>query len=117
MKKCLLFIGALVAGLILITNIGPLVLLALSVWLLYIIFKQFVKSDSTTAKILWFIIGLAVLALGLSNIYAVLGIAAAYVLYIIFKNWHDGSDEIQFNPNKEEPFSSFDRQWGEFYKN
>src|SRR5690625_5257472 len=111
MKKCLLFIGALIAVLILIANIGPLALLALSVWLLYIIFKQFVKSDSTTAKILWFIIGLVVLSLGLSNIYAVLGIAAAYVLYIIIKNWNNEDNEIQINPMKDDTFSSFDQQW------
>lgn len=112
MRHFILFIGGLVALFILIVNLGPMVLLGLSIWLLYIIFKQFVKSDSTAGKIGWVLLGLLVLSMGLANIYAVIGIAAAYGLYIIIKNWK--SEER--NPNHsdgDDPFKNFERQWEE----
>lgn len=115
MKKFLLFIAALIVGLIIVANLGPLVLLGVSVWLLYLIFKQFMKSDSTTAKIIWIVIGLAVLSIGLSNIYAILGIAAAYVLYVIIKNWNKEKTDA-YTTIKEDPFVNFEEQWGEFNK-
>ena len=114
MKKVLLFIGGLIAALILVANLGPLVLLGLSIWLLYVIVKQFLKSDSTVAKVIWIIIGLAVLSIGISNIYAILGIAAAYVLYLIVKNWNIEKEDKNTTP--EDPFVNFEEQWGEFNK-
>ncbi|MEI3611729.1 lmo0954 family membrane protein [Pseudogracilibacillus sp. SO30301A] len=114
MKKILLFIGGLIAALILVANLGPLVLLGLSIWLLYVIVKQIFKSESTTAKVIWVIIGLAVLSIGISNIYAILGIAAAYVLYLIVKNWN--KEKADDNTMQEDPFVNFEEQWGEFNK-
>ncbi len=114
MKKFLLFIGGLIAALILVANLGPIVLLGLSIWLLYVIVKQFLKSDSTVAKVIWIIIGLAVLSIGISNIYAILGIAAAYVLYLIVKNWN--KEKADDNTMQKDPFVNFEEQWGEFTK-
>ena|SRR5690625_3083516 len=111
MKKFFLFIGGLFAILILIANLGPLVLLGFSIWLLYLVFKQFIKTDSTIAKILWVIVGLAILSLGLSNIYAVVGIAAAYIIYVIFKNWNN-----EPRVKDDDPFINFEQQWGEINK-
>src|SRR5699024_8750580 len=93
---------------ILIANIGPIILLGVSVWLLYLVFKQFVKTDATSAKIGWVILGLVIVSVAFSNLYAVIGIAAAYLLYIIVKNWRD--DEVQ----ESDPFTQFEEQWNEF---
>ncbi|WP_174614212.1 flagellar basal body rod protein [Virgibacillus ihumii] len=114
MKKFMLFVGGLVAFFILLANLGPMILLGVSVWLLYVIFKKFVKSDSTAAKIGWVIAGLIVLSIGLSNIYAVIGVAAAYVLYLIYKNWKEDDVEPagQF-VESDDPFQNFERQWAE----
>lgn len=46
MKKFLLFVGGLAALLILLANLGPIVLLALSVWLLYVIFKKWISGGT-----------------------------------------------------------------------
>lgn len=114
MRNFLLFIGGLIALFILIVNLGPMVLLGLSIWLLYIIFKRFVKSDSTAGKIGWIILGLFVLGIGLSNIYAILGIAAAYVLYVIIKKWKkEESEPVSYVVDNDDPFTNFERQWAE----
>jgi len=108
MKKFLLFIAGMILLFILIANIGPIILLGVSVWLLYLVFKQFVKTDATSAKIGWVILGLVIVSVAFSNLYAVIGIAAAYLLYIIVKNWRD--DEVQ----ESDPFTQFEEQWNEF---
>ncbi|MFD1038802.1 flagellar basal body rod protein [Virgibacillus byunsanensis] len=114
MKKFMLFIGGLIALLILLANLGPMVLLGLSIWLLYVIFKQFIKSDSTGGKIGWVILGLLVLSIALSNIYAVLGVAAAYVLYLIYTNWKkDDGQSAEQVVESNDPFANFERQWAE----
>ncbi|WP_249871237.1 flagellar basal body rod protein [Oceanobacillus saliphilus] len=113
MKKFLLFVGGLVALLILVANIGPMALLALSIWLLYIVFKRFVNSDSTVGKVGWAIVGLLVLSITFSNMYAVIGVAAAYVLYLIYKNWNEDESPVVRVVEEDDPFTNFERQWAD----
>lgn len=114
MSKFLLFIGGLVALFVLLATLGPMVLLGVSIWLLYIIFKQFMKTDSTIGKIAWVVTGLVVLSIGLSHIYAVIGIAAACVLYLIFRNWrHDKKQPKEQTVVDDDPFTNFEKQWAE----
>ncbi|MBU5341489.1 flagellar basal body rod protein [Caldifermentibacillus hisashii] len=117
MKKFLLFVGGLAALLILLANLGPIVLLALSVWLLYIIFKKFIRSDSTLGKIGWVILGLIVFGIAFSNIYAIIGVAAAFALYYIYKSWKkDDHDPVVGVMKDDDPFTNFEREWAELNK-
>ncbi|GGJ90300.1 hypothetical protein GCM10007063_11140 [Lentibacillus kapialis] len=113
MKKFLLFVGGLLAFFILLANLGPMILLGLSIWLLYVIFKQFLKSDSTAGKIGWIIAGLIVVGIGLSNIYAVIGVAAAYAMYLIYKSWRRDDVSAESVEEANDPFRNFERQWAE----
>lgn len=110
MKKILLFIAGVIALMVLVANIGPLILLGVSVWLLYLVLKQFLQTDSTSAKIGWAILGLVIVSFSFSNIYAVIGIAAAYILYVVVKKWNNEEDD----PVKDDPFVNFEEQWNEF---
>jgi lia operon protein LiaI len=117
MKKFLLFLGGLAALMILLVNLGPMVLLALSLWLLYIIFKKFLESDSAAGKIGWVILGLFILSITFSNIYALIGVAAGYALYLIYKNWK--KDEDDFNVElvgDGDPFTNFECEWADLKK-
>lgn len=114
MKKFLLFAAALLALLVFLLNLGPLILLGLSVWLLYVIFKQFMKSDTTSERILWVIAGLIVLGIGLLNVFSIIGVAAAIVLYMLYKNWKKAGDNpIGKNSGSSDPFTNFEREWAE----
>src|SRR5690625_2776453 len=110
----MLFVAGLAAFFGLLVNLGPMVLLGVSIWLLYIVFKQLMKSDSTAGKVAWVVVGLFVLGIALSNIYAVLGLVAAYALYAIFKNWKkDEKDPVVQVVEDDDPFTNFERQWAE----
>ncbi|TQS74749.1 flagellar basal body rod protein [Ornithinibacillus gellani] len=114
MKKFMLFVGGLVALLLLLVNIGPMIFLGLGIWLLYVVFKKFVRSDSTAGKIGWVLVGLFVLSIVLSNMYAVIGIAAAYVLYLIYQSWKKDKDMPSDTVvTSNDPFTNFEREWAE----
>lgn len=111
MNKFLLFIGGLIAFFILLANLGPMVIFGLSIWLLYIVFKKFLKSHSTAGKIGWMIVGLMIVSIALANIYALLGVAAMYVIYLIIKNWKDTDDSNVYTMKDDDPFTNFEREW------
>lgn len=115
MRHFLMFLAGLTALIILVVNLGPMVLLGVSVWLLYLVFKRFIKAHSTLSKIGWVIVGLIILSIGISNIYAVIGLAAAFVLYWIYKNWNNDTIEPTVEMNND-PFTNFEREWGHFTK-
>lgn len=114
MKHFLLFLGALIALIVFLANLGPLLLLLVTIWLAYLVFKQFLKSESTLAKIGWVILGVIIISIGLPNVYAVIGLAAAIVLYIIYKKWREHPPEQSQTAN--DPFIHFEEQWNELYK-
>lgn len=116
MGKFMLFVGGLIALIVLVSSLGPMILLGVSVWLLYIIFKQFIKTDSVAGKTGWVIAGLFILSIALSNIYAVIGIAAAYCLYLVVRKWkNDKSKPVGQATAKDDPFTNFEREWAELH--
>lgn len=118
MRHFLFFVGGLAAGTVLILNLGPMILLGVSIWLLYLIFKQFMKASSIGAKIIWIILGLIVLSISLSNIYALIAIVAGFLLYWIYKNWNKENPVVSTstNQNNYDPFMNFENEWKEISK-
>lgn len=116
MKKLLFIIAGFVALMIFIVNLGPMILLGISIWLLYVVFKQFLKSDSTGGKIGWAIVGLFILSIATANVFSLVGIGAAIVLYFIFKNWNNKEykSDGQVIDDNDDPFTNFERQWSQF---
>lgn len=110
MKKFGLLLAGGVAALVLVSNLGPLVGLAVSLAVLYFILKQFLKTDSTFKKITWGGLGLFILLATASNVPAILAIAAAYVLYLVYKKWNE--DEAP-SSKSDDPFANFEKQWSE----
>jgi lia operon protein LiaI len=114
LKKIGLLIAGGIAAIVLLTNVGPLACLAISLVILYYTFKQFLKTKSAAGKIIWAIFGLIALSASTSNVPAIAAIVAAYVLYLVYKKWNDQTEAIK---EKEDPFTSFEKQWAELQKN
>lgn len=113
MKKFGLLIAGGIAAIVLLSNLGPMIGLAISVAILYVVFKQFIKEKSTLGKIGWGIIGFIALMASASNIPAILGIAAAYVLYLVYKKWNASKSVIV---EEKDPFVNFEKQWADMNK-
>lgn len=114
MKKFGLLIVGGIAAMVLLANLAPMVGLAISIAILYLVIKQFLKTDSTMMKIGWGIIGLIALTASASNAFAILGIAAAYVLYLVFKKWNNKKSVVV---EENDPFVNFEKQWSELNQN
>lgn len=110
MKKFGLLIAGGIAAFVLLSNIGPLVALVISAVILYFVCKQFLKADSLLMKIGWGIIGLIALMASASNLPAILGIVAAYVLYLVYKKWNETKST---RVEEQDPFTNFEKQWAE----
>jgi lia operon protein LiaI len=111
MKKFGLLLVGGIAAVILLSTIGPMVGLLVSLVLLYFIFKQFLKAETTGGKIGLGIIGFIVLMASIHNAPAIIGVAAAYVLFLVYKKWNQN----KHTKIKEEtdPFVNFEKQWNE----
>ncbi len=114
MKKFGLLLAGFIAAMVLMSNLGPLVGLGVSLLVLYFVVKQFLKTHSTAGKIGWGIAGFIILMATASNVPAILGIAAAYVLYLVYKNWDKKEDAIK---EENDPFINFEKQWAELKNN
>lgn len=114
MKKIGLLLAGGIAATVLLSNIGPMVGLAINLVILYYAFKGFIKAESTFKKIIWAIVGLIALSIVASNVPAILGIAAAYILYIVYKKWNDKQESVK---EDEDPFTSFEKEWSQLKKN
>lgn len=87
--KFLLAVAAIVLVIIALANLGPMILFAVGAWLLYVTYKQFMKAESTAAKVVWAVIGVIVLSMTLSNITALVGVLALYLVYVLYRSWND----------------------------
>ncbi|WP_349409407.1 flagellar basal body rod protein [Pseudalkalibacillus sp. SCS-8] len=115
MKKIGLFILGAIAAIIAIANLGPMIGLAISLVILYYSVKQFTKTDQTSKKVLWAVVGFIALSIAASNVPAILGIAALYILYIVYKEWK--KDDSVEEPKDDDPFTNFEREWAELNRN
>ncbi|SDN43398.1 lia operon protein LiaI [Fictibacillus solisalsi] len=114
MKKFGLFLLGGIAAVILLANLGPMIGLAIGLVILYFSVKGFMKAETTSKKVIWAVIGIIAACSAISNVPALLGLAAAYVLYVVYKNW---SGKKQDSNDDSDPFVNFEKQWAEMNRN
>ena len=109
MKKFGLLIIGGIAAIVLLANLAPMLALAISLVILYYAYKGFMKTDSKGMKIFWVIAGIIALCASASNLPAVIGAAAAYILYVVYKKWNNKESINEHHDN--DPFTNFEREW------
>lgn len=112
MKKAGLLLLGIIAAIVLLSNLGSLVGMMVSLVILYIAFKKFVQADSTTGKVIWGILGFIGLSTAVANMPAILGLVAIYILYVVYKKW----DGASYDKKDNDPFTNFEKQWDELKK-
>jgi lia operon protein LiaI len=114
MKKFGLLLAGGIAAIVLLSTLGPMIGLVIGLAALYYIFKQFLKTESTGGKIGLGVIGFFVLMASIHNAPAIIGVVAAYVLYLVYKNWN--SSKRSTVKEESDPFINFEKQWNELNK-
>ncbi|WP_045516389.1 lmo0954 family membrane protein [Neobacillus niacini] len=111
MKKFGLVLAGGIAAIILLSTLGPMVGLLISLAILYFIYKQFLKAESTGGKIALGILGVIFLMASISNAPAIIGVVAAYILYLVYKKWNSSKHTVI--KQESDPFVNFEKQWNE----
>jgi|SRR5690554_5900783 len=110
MKKLLILIIAIVALCIVLATSIPLIGLAIAAAITFLGMHYYVKSHSILAKVIWIIVILIGLSMAISNLPALIGLAAIAALYILYKWWKDEEVTIT-TTKKEDPFANFEKEW------
>ncbi|WP_422124103.1 ABC transporter permease [Planococcus sp. X10-3] len=113
MNKFWMTVIGVIAGIIALSNLGPIIGLAFSGVIIYIGVHYYLKSTSTAAKILWAIVGAIGALSAVSNVPAIIGVLAIAVLWYIYKNWNE---ETIAATVKNDPFTNFEKQWDKLTK-
>ncbi|KIL48278.1 hypothetical protein [Jeotgalibacillus soli] len=114
MKKVGLFIAAAIAVAVLLSNLGSLLGLVISLAVLYFAAKGFLKTSSAFSKVLWGVVAIVAAITAVANIPAILGLLAIYVLYVVYKKWNSTKREAV--TESRDPFVHFEKQWAELSK-
>ncbi|MGM0807040.1 MAG: flagellar basal body rod protein [Bacillota bacterium] len=109
MKKLGLLVVGGIAAIVLIANLGPMVGLAIGLAVMYYAFKKAMAAQSGGKKFWWGALSVVGLCLSVSNLPAILGAVAIYVLYVVYKKWNQ-SPVLDENDNND-PFTNFEREW------
>ena len=108
MKKFGLFLLGGIAAIVFLVNLVPLLALAITLGIAYLVLKEFMKAKTTEGKICWGLVGLVLISISISNLPSIVGLIAAFVLYLVYKKW---SGERKVMNEDDDPFSSFEREW------
>jgi len=98
MKKFLLMMAAIIAAIVLISNVGSLIFFVISIALAYYGIRKFIMAETTGMKFWWVIVILIGFSMSLSNIPALIALAALVALYYIYKNWNE-EEKVQYKDN------------------
>lgn len=114
MKNFGLVLLGIVAGLALVLNVGPIIVLAVTGAIALVSYHYWKKSQSMFAKVVWMTVLVISVIGSISNIGAFIGIIALIGVYYVYRKWKDRN----VNPNviSNDPFTNFERQWNELTK-
>lgn len=99
MKTFLLICLAVIAALVLLTNLGTMILLLISIAVAYYGVRKFIMATTTGSKVGWGIVILIGASMSLSNIPALIGVVALVVLYYIYKKWQQEKQNKYYKDN------------------
>lgn len=116
MKKIILLFLGFLAGIIVLVNLDSLLALAFSIFVAYIGFYYYKKSDSQATKMLWGGIILIGLFTALSNVSGFFGVLAVLATLYIWHQWRSKEKDKVIPSSANDPFVNFERQWDEITK-
>lgn len=113
MNKFWMITLGIVAGIIVLSNLGAIAALAISALILYAGVHYYLRSSTTAAKVWWGFVAVVGAISAISNVPALIGVAAAAGLWMIYRKWND--HPVAFTETKD-PFVNFENQWNKLNK-
>jgi len=118
MKKLFFLVVGVIAAIVTLSMLGPLVGFAFSALLVYLGMHYYIKAKSGFGKVFWVIVGLMGVFSAISNIPALVGLAAIFLMFVLYKKWNN--EEVSFSRSKvikeDDPFTNFETEWAKLTK-
>lgn len=114
MNKFWLITFGIIAGIVALSNVGPMIALAVSGLIIYIGVHFYLGSTSTFKKVWWAFVGIVGAISAISNAPALIGVAAVAALWMIYRKWNNKPATSFTETN--DPFTNFERQWSKLSK-
>ncbi|MCM3386993.1 lmo0954 family membrane protein [Ureibacillus chungkukjangi] len=118
MKKFFFLVVGAIAAIVALSMLGPLVGFGFSALLVYLGMHYYVKTNSKFGKVFWVALGLIGIFTAISNIPALVGLAAIFTVYVLYKKWNN--EEVSFSKSKaikeDDPFTNFEMEWAKLTK-
>ena len=106
MKKLGLIIIGGIAAFVLLVNFVPMLALAITIGIGYLVLREFLKAKTIGAKLIWGLIGFVVISVSISNLPSIIGLVAAFVLNIVYKKRNERKVVVE----ESDLFSCFERK-------
>lgn len=108
MNKFWMITLGIIAGIIVLSNLGAIMALAISALIVYMGFHYYMKSNSTVAKVWWAFVGIVGAISAIANVPALFGVAAAIGIWMIYRQWNGRPVAVA---KTNDPFTNFEREW------
>lgn len=115
MEKLLMLFAAIALVCVILATLGPLLGLAFALAFIFLGMHYYIKSRTVLSKVLWILIGLIGLVMAVSNVPALIGLAAIILLYVLYKKWKD-EEMILSDKEDDDPFMNFENEWSKITK-
>ncbi|KAA0958938.1 ABC transporter permease [Planococcus sp. ANT_H30] len=115
MNKFWLITLGIIAGIVVLSNLGHMIGLAVSLLIVYAGVHYYLKSTLTLAKVWWVAVGIVGGIAAISNVPALIGVAALVALWMIYRKWNGQSVSVTA-VKESDPFMNFEQQWNKLTK-
>lgn len=115
MNKFWLTTLGIIAGIVALSNLGPMIGLAVSLVIVYAGVHYYLRSTTTLAKFCWAFVGVIGGLAAISNVPALIGVAALAGLWMIYRQWNGQSVSLEA-VKESDPFTNFEKQWNKLNK-
>lgn len=116
MRKVLLIILGIVAGIILLCSLGNLIGLAISAAIIFAGIHFYLKAQSGFVKFMWIVVGIIGGISAISNIPGFIGLLALAAIYWAYKKWDSSKPVFTKKSVSDDPFTNFEKQWNDLQK-
>lgn len=115
MNKFWLITLGIIAGIVALSNLGPMIGLAISLVIVYAGVHYYLRSTTALAKFWWAFVGVIGGLAAISNVPALIGAAALAGLWMIYRQWNGQSVSLEA-VKESDPFTNFEQQWNKLNK-
>lgn len=116
MKKIGLALIGFIAGVAILSMVGPLGGLLFSGAIAYAGLHFYIKADTRFSKVVWALVGIAGALSALANFPGIFGLLAIVALVYVYQNWSKSTKPKKATKKSNDPFQNFEKEWSNFTK-